>query len=75
MKLRISFLASVAVAMVLALVGVLNDVSTTRAIMPLPIQPFASDALGGISTNQLGQSITGNWTVTQSLAGERSSLP
>ena len=64
--------------MVLALVGVLNDVSTTRAgagTMPLPIQPFAADAKGGISTNMLGQSIASNWTVTAALQGERTTLP
>jgi len=74
MKLRISFLASVAVAMVLALFGGFSDVSS-HIIPTYPIQPFASDALGGISTNKLGDSITANWTVTQSLQGERSSLP
>ena len=75
MKLRISFLASVAVAMVLALVGVLNDVSPARALMPLPIQPFQSYAEGGVSTTQLGLSIPGNWTVTITSQGERSALP
>jgi len=61
--------------MVLALVGVLNGISTTRALIPLPIQPFASDALGGVNTTQLGVDIAQNWTVTQTLQGERSSLP
>jgi len=61
--------------MVLALVGLLSDVSPTRALMPLPIQPFASDALGGVSTTQLGVSITANYTITDSLQGERSALP
>ena len=61
--------------MVLALVGVLNDVSTTRADMPRPIQPFAADAQGGISTNLLGVSIASNYTITQALKGERTTLP
>ena len=74
MKLRISLIASVAVAMVLALLGVLNDASG-HIIPTYPIQPFASDALGGISNNNLGQAITGNWTVTQTNQGERSALP
>ena len=74
MKLRVSFLASVAVAMVLALFGGFSDVSS-HIIPAFPIQPFASDALGGISTNKLDQSIAGNYTITQTLAGERSSLP
>ena len=60
--------------MVLALFGGFSDVSS-HIIPTYPIQPFASDALGGISTNKLGDSITANWTVTQSLQGERSSLP
>jgi hypothetical protein len=73
MKLRLSFLTTVAVAMALALVGVFNVSGHT--IPQYPIQPFASDAQGGISNNQLGTSIAGNWTVTQTLAGERPTLP
>jgi len=60
--------------MVLALFGGFSDVSS-HIIPAFPIQPFASDALGGISTNKLDQSIAGNYTTTQTLGGERSSLP
>jgi hypothetical protein len=59
----------------LAFFGVLREFRTTRALMPLPIQPFAADAQGGISTNKLGQNITANWTVTQALQGERTTIP
>jgi len=75
MKLRLTFLASMTIALTLALVGVLRDATPTRAIMPLPVQPFAPQALGGISTTQLGQKINQNHTVTQVLAGERTSTP
>jgi len=55
--------------------GVLRDFRTTHALMPLPIQPFAADAQGGISTNQLGVSIAFNYTITQVLQGERTTIP
>jgi len=75
MKLRLSLLASVAIAMVLALVGVLNDVNTTRAIRPLPVQPFSAVSTGGISSNLLGASIVSNFTITEAEQGERVTLP
>jgi hypothetical protein len=76
MKLRLTFLASIAIAISLALVGVLKDVNPTRANMPRPVQPFAVLSQGGIDTNQLGGlSIGSNYTVTQALKGERVTLP
>jgi len=75
MKIRLTFLASIAMALTLALVGVLKDVSPTGANMPRPVQPFAALSRGGISTTQLGQGIGSNFTVTQVLRGERVTLP
>ena len=59
--------------MALALFGVFNVSGHT--IPTYPIQPFASDAQGGLSTNKLGDSIASNYTITQTLYGERSALP
>ena len=75
MKLRLSLLASVVFAMALALAGVLNDVSSTRATIPLPVQPFSPLSKGGISSNLLGASIASNFTITEAEAGERITLP
>jgi len=71
MKLKLLFQASLAMAVALALIGVLRDVNPTRAIMPLPVQPFAAQATGGLSTTRLGQNINPNYTATQILTGER----
>ena len=73
-RLLLLGLAGVVAAGALALFCILRNFSTTQALMPLPVQPFAADAQGGISTNQLGQDIAANWTVTQALQGERSAL-
>jgi len=75
MKLRFAFLASMTIALTLALVGVLKDTSPTRATMPRPVQPFAAQAKGGVSTTQLGEKIDHNFTVTQVLRGERTTTP
>jgi len=75
MKLRLWFLASMAIAVSLALVGVLKDVTPTRAVMPQPVQPFAADAVGGVDTTLLGVGIGANYTVTLALQGERTTLP
>jgi hypothetical protein len=75
MKLKLWFLATTAVAMALALVGFLRDVNTTRATMPLPVQPFASKSIGGLNTTQLGQKISEDRTVSQVLQGERTNSP
>jgi hypothetical protein len=64
-----------AAAGALVLFALLRDPGTSQALMPLPIQPFAADAQGGISTNQLNVSIGSNYTVTQVLHGERTTIP
>ena len=68
-------MAAVAAAGALVLFALLRDPGTSQALIPLPVQPFAARAMGGISTNQLGQNITANWTVTQALQGERTTMP
>jgi len=74
-RLLLGAVGVVAVAGALALFAVLRDPGTSQALIPLPIQPFAADALGGISTNQLNVSIGSNYTVTQVLQGERTTIP
>jgi len=73
--LLLGMMAAVAAAGALVLFALLRDPGTSQALIPLPVQPFAADAQGGISTNKLGQDITANWTVTQALQGERTTLP
>jgi len=75
MKIRLTFLASIAIALSLALVGVLKDASPTGANQPRPVQPFKALSTGGISTTQLGQQIASNFTKTEALQGERVTLP
>jgi len=75
MKIRLTFLASIAIALALALVGVLKDANPTRAIIDNPVIPFAAESKGGISTNKLGDSIGQNFTVTEAERGERVTLP
>ncbi len=57
MKHKLGLLGVVVGAVALALVGVLQDVSTTKALMPLPVRPIGLNTTieGGQSTNQLGQ--------------------
>jgi hypothetical protein len=57
MKRKLGLLGVVVGAVALALVGVLQDVSTTKALIPLPVRPIALNTTveGGQSTNQLGQ--------------------
>ncbi len=74
MKVRVSLIGLVAVALALALLGVFNSARPTNAILPQPIQPFGPDDKGGISTTQLGQGVL-NYTVTEIIQGERVGLP
>jgi len=57
MKGKLGLLGVVVGAVALALVGVLQDVTTTKALIPLPVRPIAQNTTmaGGQSTNQLGQ--------------------
>jgi len=73
--LLLGMMAAVAAAGALVLFALLRDPGTSQALIPLPVQPFAADALGGISTNQLNVSIGSNYTVTQALQGERTTIP
>ena len=75
MKLRLTFLATIAAVSVLALLGVVRDIGTVHAAVPTPVQPFAARALGGVSTTTLGASIAHNYTITQANQGERTALP
>jgi len=61
--------------MVLALVGVFNGVSPTRALMPLPVQPFLADADGGLENTKLGLINQKNYTITNIERGSRTTLP
>jgi hypothetical protein len=74
MKVRVSLIGLVAVALALALLGVLNSARPTNALLPQPIQPFGPDDRGGISTTQLGQPLI-NHTVTDIIQGQRVGLP
>ena len=42
MKLRLTFLATIAAVSVLALLGVVRDIGTVHAAVPTPVQPFAA---------------------------------
>jgi hypothetical protein len=75
MKLRLTFLASIAIVISLALVGVFRDVNLTQAKKDNPVQPFAALSTGGISNTKLGQRIESNYTQTQINWGERVTLP
>ena len=75
MKLRLTFLATIAIAISLALVGVLKDVNPTQGKIAYPVQPFHAVSTGGINTTQLGQQIASNYTQTQVNWGERVTLP
>ncbi|MCJ7491999.1 MAG: hypothetical protein MUP15_07615, partial [Dehalococcoidia bacterium] len=75
MKLRLTFLATIAIAISLALVGVLKDVNPTQGKIAYPVQPFHAVSTGGINTTQLGQRIASNYTQTQVNWGERVTLP
>ena len=77
MKSRFLLAATVAVAMTLALAGILRDVSPTRALMPDPLQPFGPNEKGGLSSTALGVApgALTNYTVTEVIRGERLTLP
>jgi len=74
MKVRVSLIGLVAVAVALALLGVFNSARPTNAILPQPIQPFGPRDIGGIDTTALGQDVL-NYTVTEITRGERVGLP
>ncbi len=74
MKVRLSLTGVVAVAMALALFGVLNGVDRSQALMPQPIQPFGPADVGGLSSTQLGAAII-NHSDAEIIKGERSALP
>jgi len=61
--------------MVLALVGVFNGVSTTKALIPYPVQPFLADADGGFADTTLGLININNYTITNIPRGSRTTLP
>ncbi|MDI6858180.1 MAG: dockerin type I domain-containing protein [Dehalococcoidia bacterium] len=77
MKSRLLLAATVAVAMTLALAGILRDVSPTRALMPDPLQPFGPNEKGGLSSTALGVApgALTNYTITEVIRGERLTLP
>ncbi|MCJ7491914.1 MAG: hypothetical protein MUP15_07175 [Dehalococcoidia bacterium] len=74
-RLLLLGLAAVIAAGTLTSFSVVRDSSVTRANMPRPVQPFAAQAIGGVSTTQLGQSIAASQVVTQVLKGERTTIP
>jgi hypothetical protein len=74
-RLLLLGLAAVIAAGTLTSFGILRDFSGTQATMPRPVQPFAAQAIGGVSTTQLGQSIAASQAVTQVLKGERTTIP
>ena len=73
MKRKLGLLGVVVGAVALALVGVLQDVSTSKALMPLPVRPIGlgTTVEGGQNTNQLGQ-IQDTYSATIGHRGERS---
>jgi hypothetical protein len=71
-KLKLLFLASVVVAMTLALLGAMQDIGTIRAAAPLPVQPYNPQSLGGQSTTQLGQKVGNLGSYSQNPNGHRS---
>jgi hypothetical protein len=75
MKPKFSLLAMLMLAVTLALVGVLRDVSTSKAIPPLPAQPFLADADGGLADTTLGLTGVKNLTYTYIPRGSRTTLP
>ena len=74
MKVRLSLAGVVAVAMALALFGVLNGVDRSQALIPQPIQPFGPADVGGLSSTQLGAAII-NHSDAEIIKGERAALP
>jgi hypothetical protein len=54
----------------LLLFAALTGSRTTQALIPLPVQPFAPEKLGGMSTTALGQPFT-DYSVTQVSRGDR----
>ena len=64
--------------MVLALVGVLNGISPSSALIPpwpKPVQPFLADADGGFADTTLGLTNINNYTITNIQRGSRTTLP
>ena len=76
MKPRFSLLAVLMLTVTLALVGVLRDVNTGKALIPDPVQPFLADASGGMADTTLGNPVAvNNYTMTVIPRGSRTTLP
>jgi hypothetical protein len=76
MKPKFSLLAVLMVAVTLALVGVLRDINTSKALIPDPVQPFLADATGGMADTTLGKvAAVNNYTITNIPRGSRTTLP
>ena len=68
MKRKLGLLGVVVGAVALALVGVLQDVSTSKALMPLPVRPMRPGvSVGGLKSTVLG----GNGDVSSDTTGAR----
>jgi hypothetical protein len=63
----------VVVVVAFSLLAVLAGPDTTQALIGQPIQPFAPNKLGGVSTTQLGQPFT-DYGVTEVTRGQRRAL-
>jgi len=79
MKPKFSLLAVLMLTVTLALVGVLRDVSTSKALIPNPVQPFLADADGGLASTKLSNPalpvVVNNYTITNIPRGSRTTLP
>jgi len=75
MSRKLGLLAVVVGVATLALVGVLRDINTSKALIPYPVQPFLADADGGMADTTLGLINVETYTITTIPRGSRTTLP